>query len=144
MGQGERALLALIGIGLFLWLVVSCGDIDVSTLVSEILDDSPSTTRRITTTTTAVLTESELLDAEFELALALFEVDPLFPLDFAKELALAVCADLDNGRSRRQIEAEVATIAVAEGLTDNTVSMLGGVMGAGVIVYCPQHQHIWQ
>ncbi len=77
-----------------LWVLSVCGEIDLPDFDTSTNTTRAARTTRAPTTTVAVETDAEYLDATFELALATFEVNPLYPVEAAKELALAVCAEV--------------------------------------------------
>jgi len=93
MSTGARIFTALLVIGLFLSLVVYCGDIDVVQLATEIFDDTP-TTRRTTTTrppTTTTTTRGTVTYTDFAT-----EIRPLLremggTVEEARQLAFEIC-----------------------------------------------------
>lgn len=103
MSTGARIFLFLFVIGLFLSLVVYCGDIDVVQLATEIFDDTP-TTRRVTTTRTPVTTTTTRGTVAY--------------VDFDTEIR-PVLADMGGGslEEARQLAFEICDLTTIEGAT---------------------------
>jgi uncharacterized lipoprotein NlpE involved in copper resistance len=96
----------------------------------------PATSVPETTTTAppvAKYTDAEINDMAFRAYVKTLGV----PYDTAKELADHYCQLRADGMTQDDIVAVIAVYAVQNGFTNNQVTVIGKVIGAGSAAYCP-------